>query len=209
MRPRLAAAAMTIAALCAGVPEQASAQTATEAHEEAQADQVEQRPAIAAFEGRTIDLGAGWEGATACLVWRERGVLECYRTIGEARGRATLLEAEARAAAARASVGARTTGASAASVAFSSWCGGPLELYRNSWWGGQWIMFFDRGYWQNLGDYGFDDATSSYAVGPCYVHLAEHPWGGGYWYPGDTSPYAAQGWMYWWWDNRVSSIFIE
>ena len=57
-------------------------------------------------------------------------------------------------------------------------------------------------------DYGFEDRTSSYIVGGCYVYMAEHADGGGYWYPGPTYPYAGEPAMSWWWQDRVSSIYI-
>src|SRR4051812_37022720 len=36
--------------------------------------------AMATFEGRQINLAQDWGDAKACLVWREGGVLECFRT---------------------------------------------------------------------------------------------------------------------------------
>ena len=71
------------------------------------------------------------------------------------------------------------------------------------------LWFWDRGYWQNLSDYGFEDRTSSYAVGGCYAHLAEHRWGGGWWYPGPTYPYAGEPAMWDDWQDTISSIYIE
>ena len=38
--------------------------------------------------------------------------------------------------------------------------------------------------------------------------MAEHADGGGYWYDGPTYPYAGEPAMYWWWQDRVSSIYI-
>ena len=34
----------------------------------------------AAFEGSTINLSGDWGDAKACLVWRQGGVSECFRT---------------------------------------------------------------------------------------------------------------------------------
>jgi hypothetical protein len=203
MKPRVAGAAAALAALCVfALPADAQTPTTDAPHPPAPAHQVEQRPAVATFEGRTINLAEGWDGARACVVWRGQGILDCYRTEAEGRARVRGLQA---------SSGARAAGAPGGETSFalsSNECGGPLELYSGTWWGGSWIFFYDRGYWQNLSDYGFDNRTSSFAVGPCYVHLAEHSWGGGWWYPGDTSPWGSAGWMGSW-DNRVSSIYIE
>ena len=49
--------------------------------------------------------------------------------------------------------------------------------------------------------------ASSYIVGGCYAHLAEHPDGGGWWYPGPTYPYAGEPAMSW--QDVISSIYIE
>ena len=199
MRPRLLAGVVTfVAALSSALPALAQVETADAPHAPAFAEQVEQRPAIANFEGRKIDLARGWRGATACVVWRQQGILDCFRTRAEGKALVDQLNA-----------GRAPAAANGGDEAYGYQCGGPLELYRNTWWGGQAIWFYDEGYWQNLGDYGFDNATSSYAVGPCYAHLAENNWGGGWWYPGDTSPYGSAAWMSSGWDNRVSSIFIE
>lgn len=149
---------------------------------------VEHRPAIADFEGTQIDLSADWGQARACMVWRGRGLLECYRSGEE--------------------LGARVDQLSM-SVASSWQCSSPLRLFGDGGYGGRELWFFDRGYWQNLGDYGFDDQLSSYIVGACYSHLAEYADGGGYWYPGSTSPYSATPYVYSSWNDRVSSIEID
>jgi hypothetical protein len=161
--------------------------------------QVERRPAIADFEGRPLDMAGDWGQARACLVWRQGGVLECFRS-SEALDRRAAQLAPARAA-------HDSSGAVTALSSFS--CSSSLSLYDYGGYGGRRVSFWDRGFWQNLGDYGFDDAPSSYIVGGCYAHLAEHPDGAGWWYPGDTSPYHGEAYMYWYWDNRVSSIFVE
>ena len=46
-------------------------------------------------------------------------------------------------------------------------CSSPLRLFEHSYYGGRQLLFFDRGYWQNLTDYGFNDQLSSYIVGAC------------------------------------------
>jgi hypothetical protein len=84
-----------------------------------------------------------------------------------------------------------------------------LRLFDYSYYGGRQLWFWDRGFWQNLWDYGFDNRTSSYAVGGCYAHLAEYADGGGWWYPGPTYPYAGEPVLRWGWDNVISSIYIE
>lgn len=88
-------------------------------------------------------------------------------------------------------------------------CSSPLKLFEGGSFGGRELWFYDRGYWQNLGDYGFNNQLSSYAVGACTSHLAENDYGAGYWYPGNTSSWAVESTMYSSWNDRVSSIFLE
>ncbi len=157
--------------------------------------------ALASFEGRTIDLAGDWGEAKACLVWRQGGVLECFRT-------AQALDArEAQLAPRRAALDSTGYGATAA-YSYSYSCSSPLRLYDYNWYSGRRLSFWDRGLWQNLGDYGFEDQASSYIVGGCYVYMAEHADGGGWWYPGPTYPYAGEPAMAWDWQNTISSVYI-
>jgi hypothetical protein len=160
---------------------------------------VERLPAIALFEGRRINLAEDWGDAKACLVWRQGGVLECFRSVE------ALDALEARLAPQRESPVRSSDGSLLAASSYSCWSS--LRLYEHSWYGGRRLSFWDRGYWQNLYLYGFDDQASSYIVGGCYAHLAEHPDGGGWWYPGPTYPFAGEPVM--WWQDVISSIYIE
>lgn len=166
---------------------------------------LERRPAIATFEGRQIDLAGDWGEARACLVWRQGGVLECFRS------EAALDAKEAQLRGGRSARDGLNGGEDGAteSEAFrsSGYCSSSLRLYEHNWYSGRRLSFWDRGYWQNLADYGFEDRTSSYIVGGCYVYLAEHAWGGGWWYPGPTYPYAGEPVMGW--QDVISSIYIE
>jgi hypothetical protein len=160
---------------------------------------VERLPAIALFEGRRINLAEDWGDAKACLVWRQGGVLECFRSVE------ALDALEARLAPRRGVTAPSSDGSLLAASSYSCWSS--LRLYEHSWYGGRRLSFWDRGYWQNLYLYGFDDQASSYIVGGCYVHLAEHPDGGGWWYPGPTYPFAGDPVMGW--QDVISSIYIE
>ena len=160
---------------------------------------VERLPAIALFEGRMINLAEDWGDAKACLVWRQGGVLECFRSVE------ALDALEAGLAPQRESPVRSSDGSLLAASSYSCWS--PLRLYEHSWYGGRRLSFWDRGYWQNLYLYGFDNQASSYIVGGCYAHLAEHPDGGGWWYPGPTYPFAGEPVM--WWQDVISSIYIE
>ncbi len=161
----------------------------------------DRQPAIATFEGRSIDLSRDWGEARACLVWRQGGVLECFRTPEALDARIAQLSPRR--------TGRPSSGDVTASAASAFSCSAALRLFDYNYYGGRQLSFWDRGYWQNLADYGFDDRTSSYGVGGCYAHLAEDPWGGGWWYPGPTYPYAGEPVMSWDWQDTISSIFIE
>jgi hypothetical protein len=165
----------------------------------------ERRPAIATFEGRQIDLAGDWGEAKACIVWRQAGVLECFRTEAALDAKEEQLRGGRPP---RGDAGGGTDDLTAArAYSWSPWCSSPLRLYEHNWYSGRRLSFWDRGYWQNLADYGFNDSTSSYIVGACYAHLAEHPNGGGWWYPGPTYPYAGDPAMGW--QDVISSIYIE
>ncbi len=186
------------------VPAQAEMQAAPEGTgRDSPTTEAERRPAIASFEGRSIDLSKGWQEARACLVWRQGGVLECFRTPEALEARAAHLSPE------RAGRPGSRESTEMSYAASSYSCSSSLRLFDYNHYGGRALWFWDRGYWQNLWDYGFEDRTSSYAVGGCYAHLAEHAWGGGWWYPGPTYPYAGEPVMYWDWQNTISSIYIE
>ncbi|MFP5319990.1 MAG: hypothetical protein ACLGI2_17075 [Acidimicrobiia bacterium] len=153
-------------------------------------------PGSARFEGRQIDLRAGWGAARACMVWNEAAVVECFRTPEEMSAREEALAAR----------GGRRTGDSV--TASSTWsCSSPLRLYEHGYYGGRQLSFWDAGFWQNLGDWGFNDAVSSYRVGSCHAWMAEHSWGGGEWYPGNTSPWVNSPTMWSGWNDRISSIY--
>lgn len=159
----------------------------------------EHGPAIASFEGRRINLAEDWGDAVACLIWRQGGVVECFRSV-------EALEAlEARLAPRRQAGAPSSDGSLLAASSYSCWSS--LRLFEHNYYEGRRLVFWDRGYWQNLYYYGFDNQMSSYIVGECYVHLAQHPDGGGWWYPGPTYPFAAEPVMGW--QDVISSIYIE
>lgn len=159
-------------------------------------DNVDTGSSVALFEGKAIDLAEGWGEAQACMVWRAAGAVECFRSSAELVEREAEIKAEA--------------GFGAQSLMMA--CGDPLKLFEHTNYGGRELWFYDQGYWQNLSAWSFGDELSSYQVGGCDVHLAEHTGGGGYWYPGNTSAYhwesamSAGGTS---WNDRVSSFYIN
>lgn len=129
-------------------------------------------PSIATFEGKQIDLSKGWGDAQACLVYRAAGLVECFRDRVSLDAREQQLDAQI----------------STDSVATASTtCSTPLRLFADAGYGGRELDFYDRGYWQNLSTWSFDNQLSSYKTGACAVYLADSTNGDGSWYPGTTS----------------------
>jgi len=179
-----------------GVPAQAGARTRTDGVDGISGNDTTQ-PSYADFEGRTIDLAGEWGEARACLVWRQGGVSECFRTTEELDAREKQLAPQREA-----------SGRDASGTSWSYSCSSSLRLYEHNWYSGRRLSFWDRGYWQNLAWYGFEDQASSYIVGGCQVYLAEHADGGGWWYPGPAYPFAGVPAMQWDWQDTISSIYI-
>lgn len=152
----------------------------------------ENGPTLALFEGKLIELSHGWGDARACLVSQAAGVAECFRDRAGLEARESQLQAQ--------TVSPATATAS---------CSTPLRLFADASYGGRELDFYDRGYWQNLGTWGFDNQLSSYRVGGCGVYLADGTYGGGSWYPGNTSAGHSESSMLSGWNDRVSSIYIQ
>jgi Peptidase inhibitor family I36 len=112
-------------------------------------------PGTAVFEGRTIDLRAGWQGAQSCVVF-VGSPARCFASHGEAdkalgyRRDADPLVGQT----------ARSAGAVAA-AAVPSCSSGWLCLYESVNGGGRRLQFSDE-YWHYLADWGFNRQTSSW-----------------------------------------------
>ena len=150
-------------------------------------------PSLALFEGKQIDLSKGWGDARACLVAPGGGFVECFRDQAGLLARESVLHAQI---------------ASSPDIAATS-CSSPLRLFADASYGGRELDFYDRGYWQNLSTWSFDNQLSSYKVGACGVYLADYANGGGSWYPGNTSPGHGEPSMLSGWNDRISSIYIQ
>jgi len=166
----------------------ASAQTTRGARPERPAVAAGSTPDAATFEGRRIDLAKNWEQAQACIVLRQAQIVECFRTLDQAEAQASAVMAQY------------------AAAGYS--CSSPLRLFEHSYYGGRQLLFFDRGYWQNLTDYGFNDQLSSYIVGACYTYQAEHINGVGAFYPGPGWAWSGVPYLISGWDNRMSSLYM-
>lgn len=126
---------------------------------------------LASFEGETIDLSQGWQGAKSCVVYA-RDRVECYATHSEANaalGYSPAKDPEIKAA--------KKIGAAPIPACVTGW----VYLYEHANFGGRRLQF-SAGRWQNLTNYGFNDQVSSwrnYQSSGDLASLAEHINGGG------------------------------
>lgn len=151
----------------------------------------------ARFEGRTIDLSKDWEGAEACHVADEL-VTTCYRTEDEMDQALGITD--------RMPVDVQRTGGPEGLRAYAT-CQYALRLYKNSYYGGQVLYITSRWQFVNLSWFGFDNAVSSYRVGGCASLFRSGSYGSGSTYPGPTYAWASAPYMYWGWDNVISSVY--
>ncbi len=160
---------------------------------------IQSGPEIASYNGTSINLANGWGTATDCVVWHSAGIVKCFDS-------STQLHAWQ---VQYAPGGLTPVQAAPMAVTPLVTCSTPLNLYADAGYGGIHLVFYDRGYWQNLTNYGFNDQMSSFIVGACSSHLAENTNGGGYWYPGNTNAGSAVSYVGAAWNDRVSSIYIN
>jgi hypothetical protein len=140
---------------------------------------------LAYFEGHYIDLRSGWGEAQACAAVGDSTT--CFRTEAAMRDWLT-----------------KTRPMSALSSCESS-----LELFEDTGYNGTVLYLLDEQTWIYLGNYGFNDKTSSYINGSCDSIFAEHASGGGNWYPGNTSAWAYSPSMVSGWNDRISSVWLS
>lgn len=154
----------------------------------AQADSNLERPGRtsrwARFDGRWIDLRAGWGEARACLIYPGRAT-ECFKTGQGLADRVDQLRAPDLA------------------------CGSALDLHDGTYLSGTKVSIYTRGLWINLSSVGFDNRTSSYVVGACPVDLASGTNGGGSRYPECLNPGCAEFVMLPGWNNVLSSVYLH
>jgi hypothetical protein len=144
---------------------------------------------VATFEGRSINLAAGWGPARACLIWRQHGIAECFRTDAQLSARQGQLR-------------------NSMATSQGPRCSSPLNLYSGRSYTGSHLVLWDEGYWQELSNYGFNKITVSFLGGACAFHLAQGNYGQGWWYPGYTGAWAACTDMGSW-DDTISSAYVD
>jgi hypothetical protein len=148
---------------------------------------------IATYNGRTIDLRHGWQGAGACHV--------------DARASTTCFETEAQMDA-FIDANRRPGNASGLKSSARANCATNLRLYDGISYGGFVLDVAVRLTIVNLSGLGFDNATTSYRVGACSAVMWAGASGGGGAYPGNTSAGAQSPNMVAGWNNTISSVYL-
>ncbi|MBI4885044.1 MAG: hypothetical protein HY826_13420 [Actinobacteria bacterium] len=148
------------------------------------------------YNDHWINMATDWETATACTV--DASGAFCFTTEAEL---------DEYLAASSPSVATAVTTAAPVVAAFS--CGTTLRLYDGTSYTGSLLQLTSEGIYLNLGDFGFNNRTSSYKVGGCSSLFYSGASGGGSLYPtsyteaGDQFPSMLTGW-----NNTISSVYI-
>lgn len=151
----------------------------------------EARASMASYNGRTIDLRTGWGTANACVVG-ESGTA-CFDT-----------EAEM-----DAYIDETTPKDTFALRAGRAVCASSLRLYDFNSYGAPVLAFTQRAVYTNMSTVGFNNRTSSYKVGACSVIMWDGAGGTGPVYTGPMWAGVQAAAMNPFWDNRISSIYVN
>jgi hypothetical protein len=148
---------------------------------------------LATYHGRTIDLAKDWGAARACAVLSAQDV-QCFDS-----------QDEMNAAVGTSSPDSMTSASTMTTASLT--CGGWLYLYDGSAYSGRSLAFQDRGYWQNLSTWGFDNQMSSWWNNTgCTAYASWDANGGGAYLV--MSAYSSQAYLGSW-DNQASAIYIS
>ncbi len=152
----------------------------------------------ATYNGRSLNLADGWQGAHACGVFGPDNVV-CFDT------REQLHDVVA--IAARAGTAAETK--SAMSVAPASSCGGSsteVQLFSGTNWSGNQLIFVSTSGFFDLADYGFDNDMESWASSKtCNSFVSDGTGGGAAILTLGAESYSLNAGS---WKNRASSISV-
>ncbi len=88
-------------------------------------------------------------------------------------------------------------------------CSSAIGLYDNTSWGTPVVFVTTRFVYTNLSSLGFDNRTSSYAIGACSATFYDGATGTGSIYPGSTGAGASAAAMLSGWNDRVSSVYMN
>ena len=143
------------------------------------------------FGDHWLDMSKSWESATACAVDDSGAV--CFTTEAEMD---TYL--------------APTTTAVASAVAPAVVCPTSMRLYDGASYTGAVLYLTSQYTILNLGNYGFNNMTTSYKIGACSSYFYSSANGGGSLYPiGYTTAYDQYPTMLVGWNNAVSSVYMN
>ena len=149
----------------------------------------------ATYNGRTINLADGWQGAHACGVFGPDNV-RCFDTRAELHDTVV--------AAARAGTTPAVNGAGTLSS-----CGGSsteVQLFSGTNWSGDQLIFVSTSGFFDLADYGFDNDMESWASSKtCNAFVADGTGGGGSVLTLGAESYSLNAGS---WKNRASSISV-
>lgn len=151
-------------------------------------------PSAAVFNGRTIDLSRGWQGARACIELGDH--TECFAA------ETAMLDAHPDV------FGAATDHHLLGGESIAADCSSSLRLYTGTSYSGSVLTLTARQTTLNLSSYGFDNVTSSYRVGACSSSFYSGANLGGSRYPGPTSANNSAASMVTGWNNVLSSVWI-
>ena len=160
-------------------------------------DPDEQKPTLAWFEGRQVDLSKGWGQAKACLITYDGTI--CFRSESQMDRYLRTMPTPAEEPSERESA---LLGSSRA----ATMCSSSLRLYDGANHTGSVLSTAIRWIVLNLPNYGWDNRTSSVRVGSCGAEFFSGSYGGG----SVFGAYPGQ-WLWWMpsgWDNIVTSVYI-
>jgi hypothetical protein len=134
---------------------------------------------------------------SACLVWTQGGVVECFSSVGQLKTTETQLRR-------------RLTGSSGAvgGVSPNTSCYSDLQLFSGPSFTGSEVDIWDVGIWVNLSNFGFANRTVSFSNGGCQSYLAKGPNGSVAWYP-NSGPWVAVANMGLYWNDTIESVYIS
>ena len=144
---------------------------------------------IAYFNGGTINLANGWEGAQVCAV----AATGTYCFSSQAGYQAWLSNSSV------------VTDIGSTS---NTNCPSALDLFSATGYKGTELSLLDEAVWINLSTYGFSAKTNSYKVGACKASMTAAANGGGSVYPGPMAAGTNASSMQSGWASRIASAYI-
>lgn len=149
----------------------------------------------ASYDGSTINLADGRDGATVCAVTATG--TDCFSSQADYQSWLALTEAAA-------DVSPITDVSPAPDVN----CSSAFELFSGTGYSGTELSVLDEAVWINLSTYGMADAVNSYKVGACESSATSGTNGSGDVYPGPMTAGSEASSMESGWANRLESVYV-